>query len=340
MTFANLLARESRSVRCLGCIAAALMLCATAGCGLLNGATQPDSTDNSHNLEKPNITLGVSPLIDAAPFYIAQQKGYFAAEGLHVKVVPAASGSDMIPLLHGGHIDIAISNWATVFSSQEKQIDDYRILADAGQGKAGVMVVATRPDSGIKGPKDLAGKTISTSTINDVPELALKAILQANDVDFSQLHIVVVHHPETPAALANKLVDAAIQIEPYITQAREQSGTVPVIDLFGPGVMHDLSVSSWFALRKFTTDDPKTAAAFQRALARGAADAANDQTVRQILPSYTGIDASTAALVTIPVFPTSLSATRLQRVADLMTTYGQLKGHMDVAPLLFMPQQR
>lgn len=339
MTFTSSRTSGPRYVSWLVFVVAVGMLCTTAGCGLLNGSREADSTDNSHHLEKPNINVGVSPLIDAAPFYIAQQKGYFAAEGLHIKVVPAVSGADTIPLLAGGHIDIGISNWATILSSQEKQVGNYRILFDAGQGRSGVIVVAARPDSGIRGPKDLVGKTVSTSTVNDVPSLALKAILQANGVDYNQVHVAVVHHPETPAALANKLVDAAIQVEPYITKAHEQTGTEPVVDLFGPGVMHDLPISGWFGLKKFTDGDPKTAAAFQRAMAKGAADAANDQTVRQILPSYAGIDASTAALVTIPVFPTSLSATRLQRVADLMTTYGQLKGHLDVAPLLYTPQR-
>jgi NitT/TauT family transport system substrate-binding protein len=333
-----ILACRQRRVRWLAFAVAVGMLCATAGCGLLNGPSQPDSTDNSHNLEKPNIAVGLNPLIDGAPFYIAQAKGYFAAEGLHVKVVPATSGADCIPLLAGGHVDACMSNWSTVLSAEEKQVGDYRILADAGQGKSGVMIVAARPDSGIKGPKDLVGKTVSTSTVDDIPELALKAILQANGVDYNQLRFVVIHHPQTPAALANKLVDAAIQVEPYITKAREESGTEPVVDLLGPGVMHDLPIAGWFSLKKFTTEDPKTAAAFQRALDKGSADAANDQAVRQVLPSYLGIDASTAALVTIPVFPTSLSATRLRRVADLMTTYGQLKGHLDVAPLLFVPQ--
>ena len=338
MSFAHLLARRAGVIRSLALVSAAVVLCATAGCSALNGATEPDSTDNSHHLEKPNITVGVSPLIDAAPFYIAQAKGYFTAEGLHVKVVQAVSGSDTVPLLHGGHIDVGISNWATVLTSQEKQVDAYSILADAGQGRSHVIIVAVRPDSGIAKPGDLVGKTVSTSTFNDVPELALQAILQANGVDISRLHMVKVPHPQTPPALANKLVDGAIQVEPYITQAHQQTGTEAVIDLFGPGVMHDLPISGWYSLKKFTTDDPKTAAAFQRALQRAAADAASEQTVRQILPTYAGIDASTAALVTIPVFPTALSATRLQRVADLMTTYGQLKGHLDVASLLFTPQ--
>jgi NitT/TauT family transport system substrate-binding protein len=224
-----------------------------------------------------------------------------------------------------------------VLLSQQNKVDDYSILADAGQGRAHVIIVAVRPDSGITKPTDLIGKTVSTSTFNDVPELALQAILQAAGIDISQLRMVKVPHPQTPTALANKLVDGAIQVEPYITQAHQQTGTEAVIDLFGPGVMHDLPISGWFSLKKFTAEDPKTAAAFQRAMQRAAADAANDQAVRQILPTYSGIDKDTAELVTIPVFPTALSATRLQRVADLMQKYGQLKSRLDVGPLLFIP---
>jgi NitT/TauT family transport system permease protein len=60
----------------------------------------------------------------------------------------------------------------------------------------------TRPGSGINTLDDLKGKTISTNAQSDLPFLALKAILQANSIDISNMHVVVVHHPNTMQALA------------------------------------------------------------------------------------------------------------------------------------------
>ena len=43
---------------------------------------------------------------------------------------------------------------------------------------------------------------------------------------------------------------------------------------------------------------------------------------------------SSSPEVAIPVFPKSVSRDRLQRVADLMLTYGQLKATLDVGRLV------
>lgn len=325
--------------RALAAAIVVVLVATLAACSALNGGDdQPATSAANRGLEKPTIRVGVIQILDAAPFYLAQARGYFAAEGLTVQVAPVRSGTDVLPMLASHTLDIGLGNWATLFQAEANKVGDYRIVADGAQGRPHVMIVAARPDSGIHGPKDLVGKTVSTNAPNDVPKLALKAVLQANGIDPGTVKTAVVQHPDTPAALANKLVDAAIQVEPFITLAHEQTGTEAVVDLFGPGVMHDLPIAGYFSLAAFTKANPKTAAAFQRAMQRGAADAASDQAVRDILPSYApGIDKGVAQLVTTPTFPTSLSATRLQRVADLMQTYGQLSAWLDVAPMIFTP---
>jgi len=46
---------------------------------------------NGLQLEKPDVTLGFIPLTDCAPLVIAQEKGYFAGEGLNVTLSREAS---------------------------------------------------------------------------------------------------------------------------------------------------------------------------------------------------------------------------------------------------------
>jgi NitT/TauT family transport system substrate-binding protein len=108
-----------------------------------------------------------------------------------------------------------------------------------------------------------------------------------------------------------------------------------VVDLYGPGPAHDLPIAGYFALSAFAQQHPDTAAAFRRAIERGAADAQNTVAVHQILPTFvSGVTADIAQEVAIPVFPKSVSRDRLQRVADLMLTYGQLKTSLDVGRLV------
>ncbi|MFI9381377.1 ABC transporter substrate-binding protein [Kutzneria sp. NPDC052558] len=309
----------------------ALALLVLAGCGLLNGG----AAEPPRGAGETVVRVGVMQVIDTAPFYLAMNKGYFRDEHLSVQITPTKSGTDSLPLLAGNHIDIGFGNWATLFQAQANGTGDYRVLADGSQGGPHVQIVATRPDSGIHTAKDLAGRTVSSNAPNDIPLLALKAILQADGVDPTTVKTPIVHHADTPAALAGKEVDAALQLEPFITIARHQVGAVPVVDLFGPGPAHDLPIAGYFALSTFTQEHPDTAAAFRRALERGAADAQNTVAVQQILPTFvSGVTADIAKEVAIPVFPRSVSRDRLQRVADLMLTYGQLKAALDVGRLV------
>ncbi|QUQ62621.1 ABC transporter substrate-binding protein [Kutzneria sp. CA-103260] len=309
----------------------ALALCVLTGCSLLNGGATEPPRGNGETV----VRVGVMQVIDTAPFYLAMSRGYFRDEGLSVQITPTKSGTDSLPLLAGNHIDVGFGNWATLFQAQANGTGDYRVLADGSQGGPHVQIVATRPDSGIHSAKDLAGRVVSSNAPNDIPLLALKAILKADGVDPNSVKTPIVHHADTPAALAGKEIDAALQLEPFITIARKQIGAVPVVDLFGPGPAHDLPIAGYFARSSFVQQHPDTAAAFRRAIERGAADARNTAAVQQILPTFvSGVTAELAKEVAIPVFPTSVFRDRLQRVADLMLTYGQLKATLDVGRLV------
>ena len=61
---------------------------------------------------------------------------------------------------------------------------------------------------------------------------------------------------------------------------------------------------------------------------------AKDKAVEEILPTYTKIDAATAAVITLGSFPTTLDETRLQRVADLMLEQGYLKSPLQAKAIL------
>ena len=71
---------KSRNVL-IASAAAVTMLAAGCSGGSGGGAAQL-------KLEKTNIVVNAFPAIDSAGLYIAQDQGLFAAQGLHVKIVP------------------------------------------------------------------------------------------------------------------------------------------------------------------------------------------------------------------------------------------------------------
>jgi NitT/TauT family transport system substrate-binding protein len=305
------------------------------GCSLLNGSGGSDSSANPQNLEHPNIKVAYMALADCVPFELALKNGYFKQEGLNVTTSLVATGDETVTKLNAGSVDIGFSNWATIINAQATKTANLKIVADAVQGASHYFVVSTLPTSGISTPQQLVGKTVSTQTPNDVPSLGFRAVLQADGVDWSQIHVVSVPHPQTVQALATHKVDAAVQVEPFITQGERQLGAKPIIDLFGPdSPVANLSLAGYASTASFAQQNPKTVAAFARAMAKGAQDALNRQDVENILPTFTKIDKQTAKLIAFPTWPTSLDARRLQRVATLMASFGQLSNSFQVAPMI------
>jgi len=162
----------------------------------------------------------------------------------------------------------------------------------------------------------------------------------AADIQMQPYHLssasfttVALPFPAAPQAVASGAVDAAFTTEPFIT-IMESSGARMLVDLLG-GPLAGFPVSCWGTTQSFVSKNPKTVAAFARAVQRGAADAsASRQLVEQTIPTFTKIDKQTAALLKLPLYPTSLDAKRLQRVADLMQTYGLLQSHLDVSTMV------
>jgi NitT/TauT family transport system substrate-binding protein len=62
---------------------------------------------------------------------------------------------------------------------------------------------------------------------------------------------------------------------------------------------------------------------------------AHPAAVRAILPTYTKIPVAAAPHINLGLFPPTMNAAQLQRVASLMLSGGLLKTRLDVQPLLF-----
>lgn len=324
----------------VGSVAAAALLLVT-GCSVLNGgngSSSDSSGPNSAGLEKPNITIAAQPFVDAAPLYIAQQKGYFKQVGLNVKIVSLPSATVIIPKVADGSIDIGEGNFDSVISAQYKKVADFRFVGIASAGKPGAVEVTAMPNSGITNAQGLEGKTVATNTQSDVLFAALEADLQAANVPLDTVKFTTITHADIPQAIGTGQVPAGLQVQPYLAEAARQYGVRPVVDVFS-GPTNGLPYNSYFALGKLTQQDPKTVAAFDKALAMGAADAtANRKDVENILPTYTNVDPTIASLISEPTFPPSLSAKQVQRDADLMTEFNiSFNTKFDAAAMCWFP---
>jgi NitT/TauT family transport system substrate-binding protein len=302
-----------------------LVAVALAGCG--------GSTPSAGGLEKTDLKVGVLPIPDAATVYIAQSKGYFAAEGLNVTPVVLTNGSETVSRVVSGAVDIAYSAYIPIIQAVSAGVK-VRVISDGYRGRSNLYPIVTRPDSPIHDARQLAGKKIGLINTKGFPSLLTDAALASVDVAASAVHLVEIPYPNMPAALQNGSIDAAFMTEPYLSQSRKTFGARAIIDTMS-GPTADLPVGGYVSSPKFMTGDPKTLAAFDRAMAKAQAAAADRALVGEMLPTYVhGLSPAVAQSITLGAYPVALDATQLQRVADLMTQFGVLPSHFDVQRLL------
>jgi NitT/TauT family transport system substrate-binding protein len=167
-----------------------------------------------------------------AGIYIAQEKGYFADEGLDVELIPFQTTAAMIPLLGAGQLDVATGALAVgVFNAAARDVQ-MRLVADKGSTPgpewdfAGLMVRKDLVESGrVRDYADLRGLTIARPTAQGtVPEASVAAALRKGGLQPEDAQSAVVAFPDMPAAFANGAVEVAIVIEPFIA-AIEQRGS-------------------------------------------------------------------------------------------------------------------
>jgi NitT/TauT family transport system substrate-binding protein len=317
--------------------AASLLLTACGGGGSTPAAAP---SGDGKGLEKTTIKIGALPIPDSAGLHLAKAKGFFAEEGLNVEISRLQSSAIAVPNLLGGSLDMILGNYFAIINIQAKKGGDFRFIADAYQAKPDCFVIVAPKDSKIQTAKDLKGATIAVPAVNSIGELAVGSALRTVGLDrLKDVKFVPYAFPDMPAALATGKVDAAWLTEPVLTGVQKSSGAKKIAETM-TGAMADFPIAGWTVTKKWADANPKTVAAFQRAYTKGQQLAATDRKeIEQILPSYTQIKAPDASVITLGAFPTTLSAARLQRVADLMLEYGYLTEKMDVTPLLVpLPQ--
>jgi NitT/TauT family transport system substrate-binding protein len=310
--------------------AAVAAIASVSGCGLLGSSAEP-SPPSANGLEKPSLTIGVLPVADSAPFYLALDRGFFRDEGLTIDVQPAANGGDTVTKLVGGSFDIGIASYPAFYAAQAKRVADLAIAADAYQSRPGHCVLLTTARSPIKNVADIPGKKIAVSGRGTVSDLSLMSALKVLNLDYSKIQWVEASFPNMGGLLQTDAVDGMLAIEPFITKAEKDFGATRVLDTF-EGPTADFPQSGWGLLRKFVNDNPKTVAAFQRAMAKGADLAQNRAEVEPVLIKYTKVDKDTAALLTLSTYPKTLEPRRLQRPADLMAEFNVIPKRQSLIP--------
>ncbi|MDR8410717.1 ABC transporter substrate-binding protein [Nonomuraea sp. 3-1Str] len=300
-------------------VAAALTL---AGCSGASDA--PTTASGGKGLEKTTIKVGALPIPDVAPLHIAIAKGYFKDEGLTVEPVVITGGAAAIPMIKSGALDISQGNYVSAFLATSKG-EKLKMIADMYQAGPNTFNIMVPKNSPIKTVADLKGKTVLVNNLKNVAQLAVTTQLKVAGLSETDAKFAEKPFPEMANAINSGQADAGWMTEPFITATQTQLGFRKLADTM-TGQMEDFPIAGWMATDEWTQKNPKTMAAFQRAIAKAQTLASSDRKeVEKVLPTYTKIDAQTASVITLGSYPSELNENRLQKVADLMLEYKYLE---------------
>ena len=290
--------------------------------------------------EQRNITVGVLKSADAVTLQIAQDKGFFKQQGLNVKVVPETTTNDGTQGLLSHTMDFTTENYVGMFS-QEKAVKglNLKIVADDGQSSPNLWVLLVAKDSNLTSLSQLKGKKVGFPAKGfNFGSMAADILMAPYHLSSKDFTTVVLPFPATQQALAKHTVDAIFTTEPFITVSEAATGDRVLEDMLS-GPLAGFPTSCWGTTASFVQQNPKTVAAFQRAMTQASQVAATDTAyVRSELPKFIpGMKSTIANVITLPTYNTTLTLARMQRVADVMIRLGQLPKDFDVKSMFYPP---
>jgi NitT/TauT family transport system substrate-binding protein len=174
--------------------------------------------------EKIEIGVTGPPNAMAWPFYVAINKGYFAAQDISLDVVSAPSSAAVVLQAAAGALNITVEG---------AFVDVIRAI-DKGAPLAILRVMVQTPpyelfaQKSITSLKELKGKTVSIGGPKDVTHIYLDRMLEPNGIKDSDVDLVFAGASSARlTALESGAVDAAILTSPYNFTA--VAGGFPII---------------------------------------------------------------------------------------------------------------
>jgi NitT/TauT family transport system substrate-binding protein len=186
------------------------------------------------------VGLGYIPSVQFAPFYLAEQAGWYEEAGISVefqnKIDP-----DLITLVGQGAIDVGIGDGTSVIPAVSQGIPIRYLATIYGQFPS---VVFAKASAGIDDPADLAGKKIGTPGRYGSSWIMLQALLGSAGLSTDDVEVIEYPDFTQRAAVEQGVVDAATGFannEPVQLELAGEAVTVlqvdDVVPLQGPGLI-------------------------------------------------------------------------------------------------------
>lgn len=181
--------------------------------------------------QSSKLKVGLLPIVDVLPMYVAEAEGYFKERNVDVELVLFPSALERDAALQAGQIDGQLNDLVsvTLLNKDAERVQIVRLSHQSSPAKAMIAILAA-PNSGINGPQDLRGKEIAISG-NTVTEYVTDRLLQSSGIspnDVKKTEVTKI--PVRAEMLSKGQVAAGALPEPLASLAVQQGARVVVDD--------------------------------------------------------------------------------------------------------------
>jgi NitT/TauT family transport system substrate-binding protein len=184
-------------------------------------------------LEKKDvhIAVGGKAAFYYLPLTIAEQLGYFKAEGLEVKISDFPGGARALQAVVGGSADVVSGAYEHTISMQGKK-QYFQAFVLQGRLPQIALGIATPKAAAYRSPKDLKGMKIGVSAPGSSTHNLVKQILVQGGLDPNKdvAIIGVGTGAGVVAALKSGQIDAVSNVDPVITKLEQENAVRIVAD--------------------------------------------------------------------------------------------------------------
>ncbi|MCL5110504.1 MAG: MetQ/NlpA family ABC transporter substrate-binding protein [Chloroflexi bacterium] len=140
---------------------------------LLAGCQAPASAPAAASLK-----IGLLPIVDSLPMYVAEQEGFFAAQKVNVELVPFSSAVERDSAVQAGQVDGFLNDLVATLLL-DKGSGKLRVVRQTFQGSPAkpMMYLLAAPHSNVKTAGDLPGVDVGVSS-NSVIEYTTQMLAQ------------------------------------------------------------------------------------------------------------------------------------------------------------------
>lgn len=267
------------------------------------------------------VTFGYFPVADFLMTFIAKDQGFFAAHGIDATVQLMTNNATSIPsALIGNSIQIGGTTLPVVLQAGDSGLD-VKAIAGSGSYSPGfhASAIIVPADSAAKVPKDLEGKSVGVTGINNMVHIVLTKWFADNGADPKKIHFVEIQIQQTFDLVRSKQVDAAVAFDPFLTRI-VNSGTGKVLSYYTDFIPKGTATMVWAMAGDYAAAHPDTIKGIRAALAEALAyhkahPEGDDATLQHYLPVPPDI------LKTIPrsTYINGIDAAQVKYWSGLMT---------------------